>query len=203
MSPEIPAGATWLLLVGLPLLLVATTCFAKVSVVLAALRTGLGAETLLPLSVMLTLALVVSAVVMGPVLVDLRVAVESAGGVEGLFAGGLDGLPGLFAPLREFMELHVHQDELDYFAQLQGRGPEDPLVLVPAFLVSELTEALVVAVMVLLPFLVLDLLVVQVALLLGMPGTHTAPYALPLKVLLFLAAGGWDVILGGLVEAYA
>ena len=180
------AAPAWVWLAALPLLLATCTAFTKVSVVLAALRIGLGAEALLPWSAVLALALVVSAVIMAPL------AAETA---EGVIAAA--------RPLLEFLARHAAPAEVDFFAGLQGLAGDHPLVVVPAFLVSELGEALHLAVLILLPFALLDLVVAQIFALVGLPGQPLALVTLPLKVRLFLAVGGWAVVIGGLVEGYA
>lgn len=193
---------TWILVALLPLGLAACTAFTKTVVVLSALRIGLGARELLPFGIVAALATLVTALIMAPVFSDTWTAVELGGGFEALWRE-----PGrwfdVLAPLQAFLERHASGEELSFFADLGARAEDDPLVLVPAFMVTELSEALHVAVLILLPFVVVDLLLAEVLTLLGLPQVPVATVAMPAKVLLFLAAGGWDVIVGGLVEAYA
>jgi type III secretory pathway component EscR len=193
----------WVALAALPLILAAATCFTKVSVVLAALRIGLSAETLLPYGAMFALALVVTTIVMGPVGFEVAAAIEAGGGIETLLsAPGTAWLP-VFEPLQAFLLAHAEPSELEFFAELQGTSSTHPLALVPAFLVTELTEALHIAVLIILPFVVVDLLVSQTLTLLGLQQQPLPIVTIPLKVMLFLAAGGWDIVLGALVEGYA
>ena len=200
----IPAElAGWVALAALPLILAAATSFTKVSVVLASLRLGLGAEALLPYGAMLALSLVVTAVVMGPVGIEVAGVIESAGGLELLLhQPGAAWLP-VFEPIRDFLAQHADAGELGFFAELQGVSGQSPLALVPAFLVTELTEALHMAVLIIVPFVLVDLLVAQVLTLLGLQQQPLPLVTVPLKISLFLAAGGWDIIIGSLVEGYA
>lgn len=192
-----------LLLASLPLLLAACTAFTKISIVLAALRHGLGAERLLPFGSMLALALVITALVMAPVGEACLLALEMVGGVEALGAAPLELGGELLAPLWEFQRMHAEQDELELFAELSGRGLEEPVVLMPAFLVSELGRALELSVMILVPFVVVDLICAQLMVLLGLGSTTpTSVVSLPAKILLFLAADGWRTVIVGLVEGY-
>lgn len=193
----------WVLLAALPLALAAATAFTKVSVVLASLRMGLSAEGLLPYGAMLALALIVTTVIMFPVGVEVAAAIELAGGLDALMAGPGQDWVAVFEPLRLFLERHAAADEVEFFAQLQGSASASPLALVPAFLVTELTEALQMAVLIIVPFVVVDLLVAQVLTLLGLAQQPLPLVTIPLKVLLFLSAGGWDIVIGSLVEAYA
>lgn len=192
MDPELSAGATtWMLLSLAPLVAVCCTAFAKASVVLSAVRVGLGAEALLPWSAVFALALVVAAVVMGPVAQELAAA--AGGPVEWL---------GLFEPLAGFLRRHADPGELAYFAELNAIADGHPLALVPAFLVTELGEALQMAAVILIPFVLVDLILAQLIALIGLSGQVQPAVALPSKLLLFLAVGGWDIVVRGLVEGY-
>lgn len=199
-----PELGPWLLVAGLPLLLATATAFTKVSVVLGALRVGLSAETLLPWSAMLALSLVVTGVVMAPVVIDTLAAAEAVGGVPALTGPGtsVETWVPVVDPWLEFLGRHASTEELEFFAGLQGVDPGDPRALVPAFLVTELTEALHMAVLVLLPLVVVDLVVTQVLTLLGLAAAPGPLVTLPLKLLLFSSVGGWDTVVGGLVEGY-
>ncbi len=201
MAPEL---GPWLLLAGLPLVLVMATAFTKVGVVLGALRVGLSAEALLPWSAMLALSLVVTGVVMAPVALDTLAAVQAAGGLEVLTGSevAVGAWEPVAAPLMEFVQRHAAPEELTFFGELQGVAPTDPRALVPGFLVTELTEALHMAVLILLPLVVVDLVVAQVLTLLSLSAAPGRLVTLPLKLLLFLSVGGWDVVVGGLVEGY-
>ncbi len=190
-------------LAALPLVLAIATAFTKSSVVLGALRIGLGAETLLPWSAMLALALVVTGIVMAPVLLQTLAIVDAAGGLEALNTTDPSTWRAVVGPLEGFLRRHTAPDELSFFAQLQGVPIDDPRALVPGFLVTELAEALHMAVLILLPLVLVDLVVAQALTLLGLAAAPGPLVTLPLKLLLFLAAGGWDVVIGGLVEGYA
>lgn len=195
MGAELPAGAsTWLLLTLVPLVAISCTAFAKASVVLSAVRTGLGAESLLPWTAVFALAVVVAGVVMGPVALDVFAHLD---------AGAPLAPAGLLEPLAGFLGRHADPGELAYFSELNGVGAAHPLALVPAFLITELAEALHMAVLILVPFALVDLLVAQLVVLLGLPPQVQPLSALPVKLLLFLAVGGWDIVVRGLVEGYA
>jgi flagellar biosynthesis protein FliP len=197
-----PTLAIWVVVLGLPLVLTLATAFTKSTVVLGALRVGLGAEAILPAAAVLGVALVVTGIVMAPTAVALLDGIDAAGGPAGLVAGGPDTWREAAAPLLSFASRHARADEVAFFAELQGRAAADPLVVIPAFLVTELTEALSMAVVILVPLLVVDLLVAQTLVLLGLTNAPTPLVTVPLKLLLFLSVGGWDLVLGGLVEGY-
>lgn len=199
-----PGLLTWVVLTAGPLLAITCTAFTKASVVLSALRVGLGAELLLPWSAVFALSLAITAVVMGPVAAASLEIFTAAGGVDGIGQGPVSQFAGVLAPLQEFLARHADAAELAFFADLQGLPEEHPLALVPAFLVTELGEALQISLLILVPFVLVDLVVAQVLVLLGLAGGQTQSLVgLPLKIALFLAVGGWDVIVRGLVEGYA
>ncbi|HEY0137207.1 MAG TPA: hypothetical protein VGB85_24155 [Nannocystis sp.] len=205
MLPDLPPGiAAWIALTAAPLLAITCTAFTKASVVLSALRVGLGAETLLPWSAVFALSLAITAVVMGPVAAASLEALEAAGGIENLTRGPGAQIVDVLAPLQQFLQRHADAGELGFFVELQGVPAEHPLALVPAFLLTELGEALQISLLILVPFVLVDLVVAQVLLLLGIGSGVSQPLvSLPLKISLFLAVGGWDVIVRGLVEGYA
>lgn len=204
MAAEVPMLTTWVALTAAPLLAITCTAFTKISVVLSAVRVALGAETLLPWSVVFALSLALTAVVMGPAAADTLAALEAVGGAEGLSQGPGAQIVGVLAPLQEFLQRHADAGELAFFADLQRVPEAHPLALVPAFLITELGEALHIALVILVPFVLVDLVLAQVLVLMGLSGTQPhALVGLPLKVSLFLAVGGWGVVVRGLLEGYA
>lgn len=200
---ELPGHMTaWLLLAALPLLLAACTAFTKISIVLAALRVGLGAQTLLPFGSMFALSLVLTALAMAPVGEALWLGIEDAGGLAALELAPAAAWLELLGPLHEFLGEHASPEDRRYFAELAGLADDHPLALVPAFMIGELARGLELAVMVLLPFVVVDLVAAQLMVLLGLGQTPSAVLALPAKLLLFVTASGWQAIVGGLIEGY-
>jgi flagellar biosynthetic protein FliP len=198
-----PTVAVWLGLAALPLVLALATAFTKATVVLGSLRLALGAETLLPWSALLAVAVIVTAVVMGPTASEIWAVVEARGGLGAVMSGDPSTWIDVLQPLIAFVTRHASPDEIEFFADLQNRPAASPLVIVPAFLVTELTEALAMAVVILVPLVLVDLLVAQVLVLVGLVNQPTAMISIPLKLVLFLGIGGWDVVIGGLVEGYA
>ena len=196
-----PNLTLWAVLIAAPLVLALATAFTKPSVVLGALRFGFSAEALLPLPVVFALSLLVTAIVMAPTGAAIADRIGEAGGLEAI--ASVDAWRAVLQPLEAFLQRHADPGELSFFADLQGRGTDDPLVLVSAFVITELSEAFAIAVALLVPFVVVDLLVAQGLVLLGLVQQPTPIVTVPLKLLLFLAVGGWDLLIGGLVEGYA
>ncbi len=203
MAEVSPTIWVWVGLAALPLILALCTAFTKSIVVVGALRTGLGAEAFLPWLIVLAVAAVITGVVMLPVAGALALGLESVGGLDAVAAAPAEHGAALLEPLLDFTQRHADPAELDFFAELQGRPRAQAWVIVPAFLTTELTEALAIAVVILVPFVMADLVVSQ-ALTLGGLGSVPQPLvSVPVKLLLFLAVGGWDIVIGGLVKGYA
>lgn len=203
MLVEASALTTWVALTAAPLLAITCTSFTKISVVLSALRAGLS-ELLIPWSAVFALSVALTAVIMGPIAAESLRALEGVGGVDGLSLGPGSPLMDVLKPLQGFLQRHADPGELEFFSGLQGVAADHPRALVPAFLITELGEALQISLMVLVPFVLVDLLVAQVLVLMGLTSAQSQPLvSLPLKVSLFLAIGGWQVIVRGLLEGYA
>lgn len=196
-----------------PAILLMTTSFVRIAVVLGILRQAIGAQQLPPTQVITALAIFMSILVMTPVWTNVynnAVAPYNAGEIsaEDAFHTGVN-------PIREFMARQIQAAEngddiwLFYqYAQIEGDPPayyhDVPLqVLLPAYLISELKVAFLIGFQIFLPFLVLDLVVSSVTVSLGMNMLPPATIAIPLKIMLFVLADGWRLIAGMLLESFA
>lgn len=216
----VPAGiadrpAELLVLIGLlallPAALVMLTCFLKVAVVLSIARSALGVPQVPPTSAVTGLALVLTVLVMSPVArrsAELLQAGPPARGVE----ASLAALERASGPLREFLARFARPDDratfLDVALRLSPPGAATPAeddlaVLAPAFAVSELRRAFTIGFLVFLPFLVVDLVVANVLLALGLNQLSPTSVSLPLKLLLFVAVDGWRLLARALALSYA
>ena len=196
-----PNLTLWVALFALPVVLALATAFTKTTVVLGALRMGFSAEALLPVPIIFALSLLVTALVMAPTGEAVAEQVAAAGGLNAVAADTTQWRT-VLAPLEAFVLRHADPAELSFFSELQARPASDPLVLVTAFIVTELAEAFAIAVALLVPLVVVDLLAAQGLVLLGLSQQPTPLVTAPIKILLFLAVGGWDLVLGGLVQGY-
>ena len=203
------------LLAGLslvPFAVVTLTCFTKMAVVLSLVRSALGTQQAPPTLVLTGLALVLTGHVMAPVLERMHEAGArawrpGAGGPALVAAAGEAA-----APLRAFLLRHASAEARARFADLARElrppeeadrvGEEDVWVVVPAFLLTELTEAFQIGFLLFLPFLVLDMVVANVLVALGMQTLSPTQVSLPFKVLLFVAVDGWALLARGLVLGY-
>ncbi len=155
-----------------PSILIMMTSFTRIVVVLSLLRTALGTATAPPNSVMIALAMFLTAFVMGPVLQKsyddgIRPLVANQIGVE-------DALQRASVPLRAFMMKNVREKDLKLFLDMSNEPPpatpeEMPLrIVVPAFMISELKRAFEIGFLLFLPFLIIDLVVASVLMSMGM-----------------------------------
>jgi len=204
----------------LPFLLMMSTSFVKFSVVFAILRSALGLQQVPPPAVTTGLALVLTAYVMAPVGTQAYDAVQpllmESSGQDVVSPGGaqmvLEAVSRAREPLRAFLFKHAHPKERAAFHQMALRmGPPswkeslkdtDLLVLVPAFTVSELTEAFMIGFLIFLPFLVIDMVVSNLLLAMGMHMLSPVTISMPFKLLLFVLVDGWDLLVRGLVQGY-
>ena len=191
----------------LPAIVLACTCFARFTIVFSFLKTGLGTQGAPPSQVLVGLALFMTAFVMAPVASRVNEAALAP-----YFAGALDEQAALDAatpPLRAFLLRHTRQRDLALFLSVSGsprpnNAGEVPLrVCVPAFAVSELRVAFEMGLIVLLPFVVIDLAVATILSSLGMMMLPPSVVSLPAKLLVFLAADGWHLLVESLLRGMA
>lgn len=216
------------LLVGLtllPLLLVCTTSYLKISVVLMIVRNALGVQQVPPTMALNGMALAATLFVMAPVLNEvvsrLPVNVSPLSGQSPSAQApqrstsarlGLPDLAHAFEPMRGFMLANTLPEKRQKFVDLARQqwgvrmaapGDTDYVVLIPCFVVSELELALKAGFVLYVPFVVIDLLLSNLLLALGMQMVSPMVVSLPLKILLFVLLDGWTRLFDGLVRSYA
>ncbi|MCK6425723.1 MAG: flagellar type III secretion system pore protein FliP [Burkholderiaceae bacterium] len=191
----------------LPALLLMMTGFTRIVIVLGLLRQALGTQASPPNQVLIGLSLFLTLFVMGPTLDRVyedayKPFVANQIGFEEAIARGE-------APLRQFMLKQTRQSDLALFSRLAkldaAQPPEQaPLrVLVPAFVTSELKSAFQIGFLIFIPFLVIDMVVASVLMSLGMMMLSPVLVALPFKLMLFVLADGWNLLLGSLAASFA
>ena len=194
-----------------PSLLVMATAFARIVIVLALLRTAIGAQGVPPNPVLIGLALFLTLFVMQPVL-ERSWQSGLAPLAEGRI-GELEGLAAAAEPFRGFMAAQVRDSDLALFLDLAGAPPlpeaETPRpeqlpwrALLPAFLVGELKRAFEIGFLLFLPFLVIDLVVASLLMSLGMMMLPPNVVALPFKLIFFVLVDGWRLVAGSLVQGF-
>jgi flagellar biosynthetic protein FliP len=189
-----------------PALLVMVTAFARIVIVLALLRTAIGAPAIPPNPVLIALALFLTLFVMEPALMA-----SWEQGVRPMSAGTIsetDGLAAAAEPFRRFMAAQVRDADLALFLDLGNMPAATPeqapwRALMPAFLVGELRRAFEIGFLLFLPFLVIDLVAASVLMSLGMMMLPPTVVALPFKLAFFVLVDGWRLVAGSLVQGFA
>jgi type III secretion protein R len=213
-----------------PFVLIMLTSFVKISVVLSILRNALGTQSVPPNQVITGLALILSLFVMTPVVRNMYHEAGAIGNTRDIFSEA--SIKNLFdaadkgkEPLRRFLGKHAHPQDRLLFMNLAARlddgnkpsanppanqpanqprsGKDDFQVLIPAFVTSQLKEAFQAGFLIFLPFIVIDMVVANVLLAMGMNMLSPSVISLPFKILLFVLVDGWFLVVRGLVLSYA
>lgn len=189
-----------------PSILVMVTSFTRIIVVLSFIRNALGLQQSPPNSVLISLALFMTAFIMTPTF-------ESAynHGLAPLLEEKIteqEALPLVVKPFREFMLKHTREKDLALFLSFtknaELKTPEDtPLqVVVPAFMISELRRAFEIGFLIFIPFLIIDILVSSILMAMGMMMLPPVSISLPFKLIFFVVIDGWGMICGSLIKSY-
>ena len=194
-----------------PALLIMLTSFTRIVIVLSLLRMAMGTQAAPPNQVLIGLALFLTLFVMGPTFdrihdqayvpySEQKISFEQA-----VTAGS--------APLREFMLKHTRETDLTLFAHAARAEPKQagaagadelPMrVVIPAFVTSELKTAFQIGFMVFIPFLIIDMVVASVLMSMGMMMLSPVLVSLPFKLMLFVLADGWNLLIGSLVASFS
>ncbi len=189
-----------------PSIVIMTTSFVRIVVVLSLLRTALGTQQSPPNAVLISLAMFLSAIVMTP-----TYNASYAQGIKPLLDHKME-LPQAFnaasAPVKVFMLKQVDRDDLGMFIKLSkiarpANAMATPLqVVIPAFMISELKRAFQIGFLLFIPFLVIDLVVASVLLSMGMMMLPPVTVSLPFKLIFFVLVDGWRLVAGSLVESF-
>ena len=189
-----------------PSILVMMTSFTRIVVVLSLLRTALGTATAPPNAVIVSLALFLTAFVMGPAFqraydVGIKPLIANEVTAEQAFERSSE-------PFRVFMLKNVREKDLQLFTNLSKEKPlENPQdlsmrILIPAFMISELKRAFEIGFLLFLPFLIIDLVVASVLMSMGMMMLPPVVVSLPFKLIFFVLVDGWSLVAGSLVQSY-
>lgn len=203
---------TVILLALAPFVAVMVTSFTKIVVVLSLLRNALGVQQVPPNVVLNGLALVLTIYVMYPVGQAMS---EKVGSIEDIGTSTESMLAAVDAtkePLREFLVKHSQPREREFFLKTARKmvdqekatdlSASDFIVIIPAFTVSELTSAFQIGFLIFLPFIVVDLVIANILLAMGMMMLSPTIVSLPFKLLLFVLVEGWTKLAHGLVLSY-
>ncbi len=201
-----------------PFVLIMLTSFVKISVVLSILRNAMGTQSVPPNQIITGLAFVLTIFIMIPVAQQMYQAagsisnsrdIFSEASVKSIFEASKQGKE----PLRKFLLKHAHDKDRVLFMELAARlqrqnnepaqvGREDFQIIIPAFVTSELKDAFQIGFLIFVPFIIIDMVVANILLSMGMHMLSPVVISLPFKLLLFVLVDGWFLIVRGLVLSY-
>jgi type III secretion protein R len=203
---------TLALLALVPMAVVISTTFLKLAIVMSLLRNALGIQQIPPNIALYSLALILTLYIMAPVgdrmLEAFRAEPKATQNLESLIGAVRKGAE----PLRGFLLKNSKGEQRDFFVRTSKRlwteemssnvRQDDFLVLIPAFVVTELTSAFQIGFLLYLPFVVIDLVISNILLAMGMMMVSPVTISLPLKLFLFVLVDGWTRLIQGLVLSY-
>ena len=189
-----------------PALLMLTTCFTRIVIILGFVRTALGTPSLPPNQVLVGLSLFLSLFVMKPTWEQVNTSA-----IEPLTNGKItisQAVKRATPPVRDFMLKSTYTSDLQLFLDLRG-GPMpknkeelDLTALLPAFVISELKTAFLIGFYVFVPFLIIDLIVSSALMGMGMMMMPPTVISLPAKILVFVLADGWSTLIQAILQGY-
>jgi flagellar biosynthetic protein FliP len=189
-----------------PAILLMTTCFTRIAIVLGFIRQAMGTQNMPPTQVILGLSLFLSFFVMSPTFNQINEEALQPYLNEELSQA--EALEKAVAPMREFMFSQVREEELTLLTEISmDSEPEDKddiptLTLIPAFMLSELKRAFQMGFMIYIPFLVIDMVVASILMSMGMMMLPPVIISMPFKLLLFVLVDGWSLVVGSLIKSF-
>lgn len=213
MANGVPVNAALKMILGLtalslaPAVLLVTTSFMRISIVLTFLRNALGTQSMPPTQILMGMALFLSMAIMAPIGTQLY-----NNGLGPYLDGKMEAQPAFeasVAPLRSFMLKQTRSKDLELFYGIADTTrPENPEqvqmhLLVPAFVTSEMRTAFEMGFVLYIPFLLVDIVVASLLMAMGMVMVPPAMISMPIKIMLFVLADGWNMIVSSLVRSFA
>lgn len=189
-----------------PSIVVMMTSFTRIIVVFHFLRTALGTQSTPPNNVLIGLALFLTLFIMSPTLE--RINEE---GVQPLSRGEItqeEGLEACMEPLRDFMFNNVETKDVNFFLDLAEMETITEIseipnsVLIPAFMLGELRKSFVIGFLIYIPFIIIDMVVASTLMAMGMMMLPPTTISMPFKILLFIMADGWNLVIGELIKSF-
>jgi flagellar biosynthesis protein FliP len=189
-----------------PSILIMVTSFTRIVIVLHFVRSALGTQSTPPNQILIGLALFLTFFIMSPVFTKIN---DTA--VQPLSRGEItqeQALTAGMAPLRDFMLKQVKPKDLKLFMDIAGIGTVESYdeipstVIIPAFVISELRIAFIIGFLIYIPFIVIDMVVASTLMSMGMMMLPPTTISMPFKILLFIMADGWGLIIGELVKSF-
>lgn len=195
-----------------PSMLIMMTCFTRIVIVLGFLRTAMQTQSAPPNMVVTGMALFLTLFIMAPVFSEINEVAYQPYVSEELTTQ--EALEAASVPLKKFMLKQTSNDDLQFFLDLSKTETPDEIteeylendlsltVIVPSFMISELKRAFQMGFLIFLPFLVIDLVVGSTLMSMGMMMLPPAMISMPFKILVFVLADGWNLLIGSVVASY-
>ena len=194
-----------------PSILIMLTSYTRIIIVLHFIRTAIGTQSSPPNQVLIGLALFLTFFIMWPTFQEIN---ENA--IQPLDNGDItieEAFEAADGPLRDFMYGQTQEKDLHLFMDIDGQEYPDEMTLeeyyevpfttvVPAFVISELRYAFIMGFLIYIPFIVIDMVVASVLMSMGMMMLPPTTISLPFKILLFIMADGWNLLIGSLVKTF-
>ena len=189
-----------------PTLIIMMTSFTRIIIVLHFTRNALNTQTAPPNQVLIGLALFLTFFIMNPIITQIN---EEA--IKPLEAGEItqeEALEKGMEPLREFMYGQTQRKDVKLFLDIAGEEWTEEIdeipnsVLIPSFIVSELRVAFIIGFIIYIPFIVIDMVIASALMSMGMMMLPPTTISLPFKILLFVLADGWNLVIGNLVKTF-
>jgi flagellar biosynthetic protein FliP len=189
-----------------PAILLMTTCFTRIVIVLGFVRMAMGTQNMPPTQVVIGLALFLSFFIMAPTINTIN---EEA--LQPYLAETIneqEALDKAVEPMREFMFSQVKEADLSMLSGITmdnepyNKADIDTLTLIPAFMLSELKRSFQMGFMIYIPFLVIDMIVASILMSMGMMMLPPVIISMPFKLLLFVLVDGWALIVGSLIKSF-
>lgn len=189
-----------------PAILIMMTAFTRIIIVLSFLRQALGVQQMPPNQLLIGLSLFLTFFIMSPALKEIN-----TNGVQPYLSGTLSqeqAIESSLAPLRKFMFNQTRPADLSLFVRLakiekpKNLSEVPTIVLIPAFIVSELKTAFQIGFIIFLPFLIIDMVAASVLMAVGMMMLPPVVVSMPFKIMLFVLVDGWTLLIGSMVQSF-
>ena len=189
-----------------PSILIMLTSFTRIVIVLHFTRSALGTQSTPPNQVLIGLALFLTFFIMSPVITQVN-----SNAVQPLSRGDItqeEAFNAGVAPIRTFMLEQTDVKDLRLFMDIAGITTVDTVdeipitVVIPSFIISELRQAFIIGFLIYIPFIIIDMVVASTLMSMGMMMLPPTMISMPFKILLFILADGWNLIIGGLVKTF-
>lgn len=189
-----------------PAILILMTCFTRIIVIFSFLRQALGTQQMPPNQLLVGLSLFLTFFIMRPAFNEINTEALKPF-LDGEIQQEVAIEAGLL-PLRKFMFKQTRSEDLTLFLNLSGkteaktRADVETMVLIPAFVISELKTAFQIGFIIYLPFLIIDMVIASVLMAMGMMMLPPVVISLPFKIMLFVIVDGWSLIVGSMVKSF-